>query len=64
MKLTPKQVAYINQQREVLIQVIEAKKKSNAPIGIIRDYTRLDALKLIIELHNLEIQNSEEKPDV
>ena len=56
MKLTPKQIEYINKEREILIRVIEAKKASKAYVGLGLDQTRMEAIKLIIALHNLEVE--------
>ena len=61
MKLTPKQIEYINKEREILIRVIEAKKSSKAYVGLGLDQTRMEAIKLIIKLHNLEVEG--EKKD-
>ncbi len=54
MKLTPKQIEYINKEQEILIRLIKAKEKSETYAGIGYDRQRLQMINLIIELHNIE----------
>jgi hypothetical protein len=56
MKLTPKQIQYINKEREILIRLIEAKKGDNVWRGLGGDQIRLQTLQMIIDLHNLECE--------
>jgi hypothetical protein len=60
MKLTSKQIDYVNKEREVLIRLIEAKKKDNVVTAIWSDHLRLQMIQLIIDLHNLEIGKKDE----
>ena len=55
MKLTQRQVDYINAERQVLLKLIKAKEDSKVHRGLITDYARLQAIDLAINLHNLEI---------
>ena len=55
MKLSPKQIEYINKEREILIRVIEAKKASKTIAGLGADQTKMEIIKLVIALHNLEV---------
>lgn len=59
MKLTPKQIEYFNKEREKLIYKIELKKKHNVIDGKIIDHARMEAFKLISELHNLEVNKDD-----
>jgi hypothetical protein len=56
MKLTPKQIQYINKEREILIRLIEAKKRDKVSDGIIGDRIRLQTIQIIIDLHNIECE--------
>lgn len=60
MKLTPKQIEYVNKEREILIRLIEAKKADKVYNGIGGDQMRLHMLQIIIELHNLEVEKKDE----
>jgi hypothetical protein len=60
MKLSPKQIEYINKEREILIRLIGAKEKSETWRGLGADRLRLQTIHLIIELHNLEIGKKDE----
>ncbi len=60
MKLSPKQIDYINVERDVLIRLIAAKEKSEAYAGIWGDRQKLQMIQLIIDLHNLEIRKKDE----
>lgn len=55
MKLTPKQIDYVNKEKEILIRLIEAKKRDKVSDGIIGDRIRLQMLQIIIDLHNIEL---------
>ena len=61
MKLTPKQVDHFNKEREKLIYKIELKKQHKIHDGLMLDYARMEAFKLLSELHNLEV--NKDKPD-
>jgi len=60
MKLTPKQIDYFNKEREKLIFEIELKKKHKIIDGTLRDMARMEAFKLLSELHNLEVEKKDE----
>jgi hypothetical protein len=60
MKLSPKQIEYINKEREILIRLIEAKEKNKIDAGLGGDRIRLKTIQLIIDLHNLEIGKKDE----
>jgi len=62
MKLTPKQIEYFNKEREKLIFEMEVKKKHKINDGKILDHARMEAFKLISELHNLEVNKDD--PDL
>ncbi len=59
MKLTPKQIEYINKERDFLIQQIKFKEEYNVDTGIWGDKLRLQQIQLIIELHNLEVEKKD-----
>ena len=54
-QLTGKQIDYVNKEREILIRLIEAKKRDKVSDGIIGDRIRLQMLQIIIDLHNIEL---------
>ena len=54
--MTDKQREYFNREREKLIYKIELKRKHKIIDGIIADQARMEAFKLISELHNLELK--------
>jgi hypothetical protein len=60
MKLSPKQIEYINKEKEILIRLIDAKEKSETWRGLGADRLRLQTIQLIIDLHNLEIVKKDE----
>ena len=64
MKLTSKQIKYINNERQKLIDTLEFKKKYNVVDGTLADWDRLRAINLISELHNLEVNNGVSKTQV
>ena len=55
MKLTPKQIEHFNKEREKLIYQIELKKKHKIHDGLFIDVARMEAFKILSELHNLEV---------
>ena len=59
-KLSPKQIDYLNKERDILIERIELKRKHKIPDGTIPDSGRMEAIKLIIELHNLELKKKDD----
>lgn len=61
MKLTPKQIEWINEEREHLKQQIKFKEEYNVDTGIWGDRLRLQNIQLIIHLHNLEVNDKKEK---
>jgi len=60
MKLSPKQIEYVNKERDHLIQQIKFKEEYNVDQGIWGDKLRLQQINLIIDLHNLEVRGSNE----
>ena len=56
MKLSPKQIEYVNRERDVLIRVIRAKERDKVYSGLGGDQMRLRMIQTIIELHNLEVE--------
>ena len=60
MKLTSKQIEYVNKEKEILIRLIAAKEKSQTYAGIWGDRQKLQMIQLIIDLHNLEIGKKDE----
>ncbi len=60
MKLSPKQIEYVNKEKEILIRLIAAKEKSQTYAGIWGDRQKLQMIQLIIDLHNLEIGKKDE----
>lgn len=61
MILSPKQIEWINNEKRHYIELIEAKKKSEVYAGIGNDRIQLQALQLIIDLHNIEINKDKPK---
>lgn len=59
MDLTPKQIEWINREREVLIRLIESKETSNIYNGLGEDRIRLQTIQIIIDLHNLEVRKND-----
>lgn len=57
MKLTSKQIEWINKERAVLKQLIQAKEKDKVYTGLGGDKIRLHQLQIIIDLHNIEVKN-------
>ena len=60
MKLSSKQIEYINKEKEILIRLIYAKEKSETSRGLGADRQKLQMIQLIIDLHNLEIIKKDE----
>jgi hypothetical protein len=60
MKLSSKQIEYVNKEKEILIRLIAAKEKSQTYVGILSDRQKLHMIQLIIDLHNLEIGKKDE----
>jgi hypothetical protein len=60
MKLSSKQIEYINKEKEILIRLIYAKEKSETWRGLGADRQKLQMIQLIIDLHNLEIVKKDE----
>jgi|694.fasta_scaffold25162_28 hypothetical protein len=60
MKLSSKQIEYINKEKEILIRLIYAKEKSETWRGLGADRQKLQMIQLIIDLHNLEIIKKDE----
>lgn len=65
MKLTPKQIDYFNKEREKLIFKMELKKKHKLynlekVWDYVDDQARMEAFKLLSELHNLEVEKKDE----
>ena len=58
MKLTPRQIDHFNRERDKLIYQIELKKKHKINDGLFLDIARMEAFKLVSELHNLELNNT------
>ena len=58
MKLTPRQIDYFNRERDKLIYQIELKRKHDIHDGLFLDLARMEAFKLVSELHNLELNNT------
>ncbi len=56
MKLSPKQIEWINNERRHYIELIAAKESGGVSRGIGWDKSQLQMLQVIIALHNLEIQ--------
>ena len=55
MILSKEQIDYINQERKTLNRIIASKPS----IGIVRYAARQEALNLIVQLHNVEVENQE-----
>lgn len=59
-KMSPKQIEYFNKEREKLIYKIELKKQHKIIDGQFLDLARMEAFKLLSELHNLEVEKKDE----
>jgi hypothetical protein len=60
MKLSPKQIEWINNERRHYIELIAAKESGGVSRGIGWDKSQLQMLQVIIALHNLEIGKKDE----
>lgn len=72
MKLSPKQIEFVNAERRHYKDLIAAKEAQKVYAGIDYDRMQLQILQMIIALHNLEVKEKEneqrdsvssEKPD-
>lgn len=61
MILSPKQIEWINNEKRVYTELIAAKEKSEVFSGLGNDRIYLQALQLIINLHNIEINKDKPK---
>lgn len=57
MKLTPKQVEWINEEKKFYQEMIRDKKKHSVDGGILGDQIHLSILDVIITLHNIELED-------
>lgn len=59
MKLSPKQIEFVNAERRHYKDLIAAKEAQKVYAGIDYDRMQLQILQMIIALHNLEVKEKE-----